>query len=175
MPSHRHILAKPNHNTGRDGNRNRSGKNKNGTIQHTADNNIRKLGAAIGRQLQHKGGRHPPQQCFAEQKGNSKCDADCKQNQQKNKAACGKRIAPCKEKAAKQNQRRKASVAWHKAVRQYGNQPLPWGLNDAAGRYPCGIAAKAHAHRQCLLSMRPRLLKQAIQIKGNPWQQAEIL
>ena len=70
---------------------------------------------------------------------------------------------------------RESPVAGHEVVGQNGDEPLPGGVDDPAAHPPGGIAAKAHAHRQCLLPMRPRLLKQAIQIKGNPWQQTEIL
>lgn len=145
MPIHHDILAKPDDCAGRDGNRHRSGEYKNRSVQHTADNHIPKLRAAIRRQLQNKGGRHTAQYGFAQQKGNSKRDADGKHNQKEHEAACGNRISPCKEKARKQNQRRETPITGNEAVREDGDQAFSGGFNDAAGCDPCGIAAKAHA------------------------------
>ena len=157
MPIHHNILAKPDDCAGRDGDRNCPAEDENGSIQHAADNHIPDFRATIRRQLQHKGGRHTAQEGFAQQERNQKRDADGKHNQQEHKAACQKQIAPCKKETRKENQRRETPIAGDEAIRKDGNEPLSGGFDDAAGGYPCGIAAKAHAHVERNLGYFPFL------------------
>ena len=175
MPIHHDILAKPDNCAGRDGNRHRSGEYKNRSVQHTADNHIPQLRAAIRRQLQNKGGRHTAQYSFAQQEGSQQRNTDGKHNQKEHEAACGNRISPCEEEARKKNQRWETPIAGNEAVREDGNQAFSGGFDDAAGCDPCGIAAKAHAHCQCLLPMCACLPEQPIEIKGDARQKPKIL
>ena len=68
-----------------------------------------------------------------------------------------------------------SSVAEAEIVSNDGNEPLAWAIDDTRSHYPCSIAAESHGHGEGLLAMRPRAPEEFVEVKGNPWQVAEIL
>ncbi len=73
------------------------------------------------------------------------------------------------------NHGRETAIAWDKVVRNHGDQTFPRSVDDAAANDPGGIAAKAHAHGQCLFSAGGTALETPVQVKRNSWKITEVL
>ena len=69
----------------------------------------------------------------------------------------------------------KPSVAGHEVIGNHGNQPLPWGVDDAAAHDAGCIASKAHAHGKGLFAAGMAAFKWFIQVVGNPGKVSGIL
>ena len=69
----------------------------------------------------------------------------------------------------------KPSVAGHKIVGDHGNDPFPWGIDDAASYNTGRVASKSHAHGKSLLAAGMAAFKWFIQIIGDPGQVAGVL
>ena len=72
------------------------------------------------------------------------------------------------------NQRGKSSVTGHQAVCQNSDQSFSGGIDDTASNNTGSIAAKSHAHGQCLFTAGICFLKTVIQIKCNTWKIAKV-
>ena len=69
LPVNRAVCQQPDHQPCRGGHRRGAPQHKEGAVQHRADNHLADLGAAVGRQLQRKGGGLAFERGFGEQPG----------------------------------------------------------------------------------------------------------
>ena len=68
----------------------------------------------------------------------------------------------------------KSSVARHKIVCQYCDQPFPRGIDDAAAGDAHGVAAEPHAHGQSLFAAGGAFFEMPVQVEGHPGQVPQI-
>lgn len=146
------IGAQPDHQPGRGSHCHRTPQYKQGPVQHRADQDLSHPGAAVGRQLQGIGRRHPLQQRIGQQPGDSE-GHDYSQKDGPGEQQRGRHSLPQpprrthKKHGDQSNQGRKPPIAGDKAVGEYGNQPLPGGVDDAASHHTGGITSESHTYR----------------------------
>ena len=114
-------------------------------VEQAAHDHLADLRRAVGRQLEHKRGRHAfehgrGQQARGRQR-QSHAAGDHRGQQQ-----CAARSAVREKGRAQEDQQRETPVARRERIGEHGDQPLAGRVDDAAAGDAAGVASKPHAH-----------------------------